>query len=113
MPYLTDTTDVLSVKALLINNSQDANIQCQFITGSDATGCMVVLTSERGQEFFNLSRNTKTNSATLRISLKHPPLLYLRVEVFDIEYNGLTGFLSVPGGLEILFNYEPNNPGGY
>jgi hypothetical protein len=38
-----DTTDVQAVKVTLIEGANASTIQCEFITGSNAAGCMVVL----------------------------------------------------------------------
>ena len=45
-----DTIDVQRVVATLSNSINAFTLQCEFITGSDATGCMVVLTSEYSQK---------------------------------------------------------------
>ena len=75
-------------------------IQCEFIAGSTASGCMVVLT---GYETYIvniiLNRNVSTNSATTTVTLEHPPSCYTRVEAFDIESDRSIGSLAVPGQL--------------
>ena len=75
-------------------------IQCEFITGSTASGCMVVLTGF-SEYNINLTRsiNTCINSATTTITLDHPPSSYTGVEAFDIESDGSVGSLAVPGQL--------------
>lgn len=94
---ITDTTDVQMVKVMLVKGSQDAFIQCEFIMGSKAKGCMVVLTSDQGQETYQLLRNTATNLATLRVTLRHVLSSYVQVQAFDLECNGQNGTLAVPG----------------
>lgn len=89
------------------DSSQDASIQCEFIVGSKATGCMVVLTSEQGREEYHLTRNTLTNSAILRVTLRHVVSSYVDVEAFDIELDGLIGSVAVPG----MFRVGPELPG--
>ena len=77
-------------------------IQCEFVTGSTARGCMVVLNVTGFREYsINLTRNinTCTNSANTTITLEHPPSFYTGVEAFDIESDGSVGSLAVPGQL--------------
>jgi hypothetical protein len=77
-----------------------SSVQCDFISGSDAIGCMVVLTSGNRQKAqYNLTRNQSTNSATTTVTLEHPPSCYTGVEAFDIESDGSVGSLAVPGQL--------------
>lgn len=90
------------VEVTLIEDSQDASIQCDFMVSSKARGCMVVLTSGHGREDYNLIRNTVTNLATLRVTLKHVVSSYLEVEAFDIEFDGSAGSLAVPGILHVI-----------
>lgn len=103
----TDSTDVQMAEVTLMEGSQDASIQCEFIVGSKATGCLVALTSEQGQEDYRLMRNMMTNLATLRVTLRHIVSSYLEVEAFDIEYDGSVGSLAVPGILHV----SPEIPG--
>ena len=79
------------------DSSQDASIQCEFIMGSKATGCMVVLTREQGREEYRLTRNTITNSAIRRVTLRHVVSSYVDVEAFDVEFDGSIGSVAVPG----------------
>ena len=98
LPF-ADTTDVQRVVATLSNGTNASTLQCEFITGSDATGCMVVLTSEYSQKVqYNLTRNT-TISEVLSVTLEHSPSCYTGVEAFDIESDGSVGTLPVPGQL--------------
>jgi hypothetical protein len=96
--YIVDTIDVQVVTAILMEGVNASIIQCEFVPGSTATGCMVVLT---GLEAYNvnLTRNIHTNSATTTVTLEHPPSCYTGVEAFDIESDGSVGSLSVPGQL--------------
>ena len=74
-------------------------VQCEFIAGSNATGCMVVLNSDKGQKLYNLTRNANTNVATLTVTLEHPQTCYDGVEAFDIESDSSLGSLAIPGQL--------------
>ena len=105
----TDTTDVQMVKVTLMEGSQYASIQCEFIMGSKATGCTVVLTSEQGREDYCLIRNATTNSATLRVTLRYVVSSYLEVEAFDIEFDDSNGSLAIPGVFD--FHFQPEITG--
>ena len=97
------------VVATLSNGTNASTLQCEFITGSDATGCMVVLTSENSQKVqYNLTRNG-TISEVLSVTLEHPPSCYTGVEAFDIESDGSVGSLAVPGQL-IINSQAPCTP---
>ena len=95
-----DTTDVQAVTATL-NEGPGVNvsaIQCEFLTGSNAIGCMVVITGFVAYHI-NLTRNPSTKLTTSTVTLEHPPSCYTRVEAFDIESDGSVGSLAVPGQL--------------
>ena len=88
------------MKVTLIEGANVSTIQCkcEFVTGSDATGCMVIITGPVAYHI-NLTRNvyTCTNSATTIVTLEHPLSSYTGVEAFDIESDGSIGSLAVPG----------------
>ena len=86
------------VKATLVEGVNASTIQCEFIPGSDATGCMVVLTGFVAYHV-NMTRNPSTNLTTSTVTLEHPPSCYTGVEAFDIESDGSIGSLAVPGQL--------------
>ena len=90
---------------MVVEGSLDVSIQCEFIQGSKAMGCLVVLTSEEETEKYRLTRNTRAN---LVVTLKHAPSRYVGVEAFDIESDGSIGSLAVPG--EII-HFRPEMPG--
>ena len=68
-------------------------IQCEFVAGSIASGCMMVLTGFRKYKI-SLTRNINTNSATTTLTLDHPPSCDTGVEAFDIESDGSVGSLA-------------------
>ena len=99
------------VVATLSNGTNASTLQCQFITGSDATGCMVVLTSGNSQKAqYNLTRNQSKISEILNVSLEHPPSCYTGVQAFDIESDGSVGTLPVPGQLMIISHTQCTPP---
>ena len=70
-------------------------VQCDFITGSNAQGCMVVLVGEFDNITANLSNLEENGSKVLTIS--HPLSCYYEIFAFDIESDGSVGTLAVPG----------------
>ena len=86
------------VKVTLIEGANVSSIQCEFIAGSNATGCMVVLTGFVPYHI-NLTRNPSTNLINSTVTLEHPLSCYTGVEAFDIESDGSVGSLAVPGQL--------------
>ena len=85
--------------ATLIEGVNAVTIWCEFISGSTATGCMVVLTGFKAYHF-NLTKNPNANSATLTVTLEHPLYCYTGIEAFDIEADGSVGSLPVPGQVQ-------------
>ena len=82
---------MVSVRAV---NTEDCEgtivtIQCEFITDSNAQGCMVVLVGEFGNTTVNLTRNS-----THAVMLNTIPN---DVFGFDIESDGSIRMLPVPG----------------
>ena len=105
----TDTTDVQSVHARPVENS--ILLQCEFITGTDAQGCSVVLLGRKEIDNVTFTMNiTKTDaSSTLTILERLINSTYLfscyqSVHGFDIESDGLVGALAVPGELLSAYN---------
>ena len=93
----TDTTDVQAVTVAQIQGANMSTIQCDFITGTDAIGCMVVLTNEGEETIYNLTRIGNMNCSIL--TLDHP-LSYTGVVGFDIEGDGSVDSLAIPGKFE-------------
>ena len=84
-----------------------STIQCEFIMGSTAAGCMVVLTSEKREEthYYNFTRIQNTTSTASNVTLEHLPSCYSGVEAFDIESDGSIGTVAVPG---LVMNLSPS-----
>ena len=74
-------------------------VQCDFITGSNAQGCIVVLVGEVDNVTANLSNLEQNYLKVLTIS--HPLSCYHEIFAFDIESDGSVGTLAVPGVLAI------------
>lgn len=112
----TDTTDVQRVKAILSILPEAKSIivccQCDFITGSNAKGCKVVLV---GQSLNHPMSFTKQNISTTSI-MGNYSLWYekfckhdiVQVMAYDIEENGIEGNVAVPGSVEWSSNSENN-----
>lgn len=112
----TDTTDVQRVKAILSILLEAKSIivccQCDFITGSNAKGCKVVLV---GQSLNHPMSFTKQNISTTSImgnySLGYEKFCkhdIVQVMAYDIEENGIEGNVTVPGSVEWSSNSENN-----
>ena len=68
-------------------------VQCDFITGSNAQGCMVVLVGELGNITANLTRINPCVTMTMNTTQN----CYDNVFGFDIESDGSVGTLAVSG----------------
>ena len=95
--FLLDTTDVQRVKAIHFENV--LMIRCDFISGSDARGCMVVLVGEAliFNRTVNLTRCATCSSAIVNIS--YQLFCFRDVLGFDIESDGSIDTLAIPGKL--------------
>ena len=95
----TVTTDVQYVTAIPVEIDNTVVVQCYFITGSNAQGCMVVLVGE----FENITQTLNiTNSCKMEIFNSTDPITFHEVFAYDIESEGSIGTLAVPG--VIIFN---------
>ena len=92
-----DTTDVQAVTVAQEEGANTSTIQCDFISGTDAIGCMVMLTNEGQETIYNLTRSGNLNCSIL--TLEHP-LSYTGVEGFDVKADGSVGSLAIPGQFE-------------
>ena len=69
-------------------------VQCDFITGSNAQGCKVVLVGELRNTTANLTRNNSCVTLTVNTTQQQ---CYNNVFGFDIESDGSVGTLAVSG----------------
>ena len=92
---VADTTDVQTITAVVAEDYDSTlkiTILCDFITGSNAQGCMVVLVGDLIHSTMNLTRNSTWTMETLtKCANLHD------VFGFDIESDGSIGILPVPG----------------
>ena len=70
-------------------------VQCIFLTGSIAQGCMVVLMNEFDPVIVNLTRNSWCAADIMEATL--PLSNYSEVFGYDIESDGSVGTLAVHG----------------
>ena len=92
----TDTTDVQKVSARQIGNT--VQVQCDFISSSDAKGCMVVLVGVTTNTTVNVNRCDICNSGVLKL-MAHSLSCYRKVFALDIEVDGSVGSLAIYGEL--------------
>jgi hypothetical protein len=93
-----DTTDVQKVSAVALDDQHTFIIECEFIPGSDAQGCLVVLVGESDNITVNLTRSSKV----VTVEVANPPSSYFKVLAFDIERDGSVATLSIPGDIIIV-----------
>ena len=97
-----DTTDVQNITVAVISARDEGSVpgealvQCDFIPGSDAQGCMVVLVGESDNTTVNL---TRTGALLTACQIEHLPITMTPINVFgyDIEFDGSVGTQQVPG----------------
>ena len=81
--------------------SANFNVQCHFIPGSDAQGCMVLLIGQFDNHTMTLIRRRADMLHSEQLELKYRTLsCYHSVVVYDVESDGSIGTLAVPGHLE-------------
>ena len=99
--YYPDTTDVQSVQVVEMNVMGVVKIQCNFLTGSDSGGCVVMLEGENiDNATIVLTRENDRQDVVITHLLSHPLSCYFHVFAFDIESDGSIGVLPVPGMLQ-------------
>lgn len=87
------------VRAAAQSNPYAFNIECGFISGSNARGCMVMLLSEVDNTTVNLTMDQNAIFNTV-----YSVSCYNTVIAFDIEQDGSIGTIQVPG--DIVSSYE-------
>ena len=75
-------------------------VQCDFMKGSDAQGCMVVLQGMYKNVTLNLTRKHSTsNCDKVVVKVAELTTYFYKVYAFDIDYYGGVGILAIPGQL--------------
>ena len=90
------------VTATAIEGMNGFQVHCEFIAGSDARGCMVVLVGE----FDNLTSILDRNEDSKFLTSTIPHSCYHEVFAFDIESDGMSGTLAIPGVLVKNFSFQ-------
>ena len=108
-----DTTDVQNISTVGLDDQRSFIIECEFISGSDAQGCLVVLVGELDNITTILTRTRTNNVGTVEVA--HSPSPYFKVLAFDVEQDGLIGTVAIQGdiivvkrenkGLCVMINY--------
>ena len=87
----------------VLSDAKTIRFQCDFITGSNALGCMVILVGEFNNITVNLTKESEETSTMKILSLTESfkSCYYSTGMVaYDIESDGTVGTLAVPGHLE-------------
>ena len=99
-----DSTDVQSINVVTIEPRKIIYIVCQYMPGSDANGCLVVLVGKSRNVTVNL---TKENECSIQ-SVPLPSSL-LSVFGYDIESDGSIATLPVLGRIDDTTTYYRDN----
>lgn len=90
-----DTTDVQNVSAVGLDDQRSFVIECEFISGSDAQGCLVILVGELDNVTAILTRISNVGTIEVANSLSS----YFNVLAFDVEQDGLIGTVAIQGDI--------------
>ena len=71
------------------------------MVGSNARGCMIVLSSSDAEENYNVTRESDINEVKSTVTLKYAPPCYGETSAYDIESDGSIGNITVPGMLQV------------
>ena len=75
-------------------------VQCDFMKGSDAQGCMIMLQGMYNNVTLNLTRKHNTSNCDKGVvKVTEPTTYFYKVYAFDIDYYGGVGTLAIPGQL--------------
>ena len=95
-----DTTDVQKVSAVALDGQYSFIVECEFIPGTDAQGCLVILVGELDNVTVNLIRSSSNKVGTVEVA--NSPSSYFKVVAFDVEHDGSVATLSIPGDIIII-----------
>ena len=90
----TDTTDLQDITIVVTQENATIEVMCDFIRGSDAQGCMVVMVgeSENTTVTVNLTRDNECTIKTLPLTTPLSDIFG-----FDVESDGSIGTIAIPG----------------
>ena len=101
--HYADTTDVQNVTVYEVEGSNSVTVHCNFISGSDALGCVVILVGEVTNTTVMVDREDNTGVGVASTEQLPLPLgCYRDVMAFDVEADGSNGTFPVPGALPSL-----------
>ena len=116
---IADTSDIERVTAEA-DDEETLVVECHFINGSDALGCLVVLVSDIKQ-VKNISETFYRNGSELVLqgvmNTSELELCHHLVFGYDVEADNSTSTLALPGNLRInnrsvnCPEVQPNNTG--
>ena len=93
----TDTTDVQKVTATM--SAEAITVQCMFVNGSTARGCMVVLVGQSDNMTVTLTREDLCATGTVNYTHLLQNTCITGVIGYDIESDGTVGTLAITGEL--------------
>ena len=74
-------------------------VEYEYIPGSDAQGCLIILVGELDNITVNLTRSSSSKAVTVEVA--NAPSSYFKVVAFDVEYDKSFVTLSVHGDIII------------
>ena len=92
----TDTTDLQGVRIVVTQPNATIGVTCDFIPGSDAQGCMVVLIGESENMTVNITRDDECTTKILQLASTLSDVFG-----FDIESDGSVSTLAIPGTISV------------
>ena len=97
------------VRALPLEEDNAVMLQCVFVTGSDATGCLVVLqlVGEADNTIVNLMREGMHMYVMKVENLTKSSACISEIFGYDVKSNGSVGTLPIPG--ELSWNVNVRN----
>lgn len=102
MYIILDTTDVQAIRTTATEINNQIELICDFVRGSDAYGCMVVLQAIDGLDnaTVNITRTDNSSQAVVFYTLQYPLSCYDQVYAFDIEVDGSIGTVPLLRGID-------------
>ena len=102
----TDTTDVQKVTATV--SAEAITVQCMFVNGSTARGCMAVLVGQSGNVTVNLTRDDLCAAGTFNDTHLLQNACITGVIGYDIESDGTLGTLAIIGEINHTLTCFPS-----